>query len=61
VSNLPPAEREQLPAAPLVMVAYAFVWAMLFGYLWSIWRRLGVVEREMQGLAGRVEEAGKRR
>jgi CcmD family protein len=59
VSALPSA-REQLPAAPLLMAAYAFVWLMLIGYLWSIWRRLAVVERELQSVSRRVEEAGRR-
>jgi hypothetical protein len=33
---------------------------MLIGYLWSIWRRLAVVERELQSVSRRVEEAGRR-
>ena len=52
VANLPAPEREQLPAAPLVMAAYAVVWVMVFGYLWSIWRRLGAVERELRACRG---------
>ena len=32
--------KEQLPAAPLVMAAYAVAWLVIFGYVWSIWRRL---------------------
>ena len=61
VANLPPVAHEQLPAAPLVMTAYAFVWALLLGYLGTIWRRLGAIEREMRGLASRVEHAGGQR
>jgi len=60
VANLPDALPEQLPAAPLVLAAYAFVWVMVLGYLWSIWRRLGAVEREMKGLESRIQEAGRR-
>jgi CcmD family protein len=44
---------EQLPAAPLLITAYAFVWIALFVYVWSIWRRLGAVEREMRALEQR--------
>jgi CcmD family protein len=51
VSELPPAE--QLPAAPLLVAAYAFVWVALMVYLWSIWRRLSKVEAEMRTLAER--------
>ena len=60
VSNLPDPVREQLPAAPMVMVAYAFVWAMVIGYVWSLWRRLAAVERELKAVSQRVEEAGRR-
>jgi CcmD family protein len=44
---------EQLPAAPLLIVAYAFVWVALLVYVWSIWRRLEKVEREMHALEQR--------
>lgn len=58
VENLP--QQEQLPAAPLVMGAYAVAWVAVFGYLWSIWRRLGSVERDIREVSRRVE-AGSRR
>jgi len=51
VSQLPPGD--QLPAAPLLIAAYAFVWVALMIYLWSIWRRLGKVETELQALEHR--------
>lgn len=59
VSSLP-ATQETLPAAPLVMAAYAFVWLMLMAYLWSIWRRLGAVERELTGVTRRLDELQRR-
>ncbi len=59
VDTLPSAQ-EQLPAAPLVMVAYAVAWVAVFGYLISIWTRLGRVEREIQTLNRRVEAGGRR-
>jgi hypothetical protein len=49
---------EQLPAAPLVIAAYAFVWIALMVYLWSIWRRLGKVEADMQALEQRRSRQG---
>ena len=52
VDTLPPSE--QLPAARLVIAAYAFVWLAVFGYVWSLWRRLGKVEEELQQLAKRT-------
>jgi CcmD family protein len=55
-SSLPPGD--QLPAAPLLIAAYAFVWVAVFVYVWSVWRRLTKVEAEMQALqkrAGRTE------
>ena len=51
LDSLPP--QEQLPAAPLLITAYVFVWVLLMTYLWSIARRLGKVEREMQSLQRR--------
>ena len=48
ISQLPPGDR--LPAAPLLIAAYAFVWVALLVYLWSIWRRLGKVESDLRAL-----------
>ena len=48
MNSLPPAD--QLPAAPLLISAYAFVWVALMVYMWSIWSRLGRVERELHAL-----------
>jgi CcmD family protein len=51
-NQLPPGE--QLPAAQLLIGAYGVVWLALLAYLWSIWRRLGQVERELKALARRL-------
>jgi CcmD family protein len=51
VNELPASE--QLPAAPLLVTAYIFVWLVVMFYLWTIWRRLNKVEREMRALAAR--------
>lgn len=53
VSALPQAE--QLPAAPLVIAAYAFVWVALLAYVWLLWRRMTKVERELADLQRRVD------
>ena len=53
-------QKEQLPAAPLVMAAYAAAWLVIFGYVWSIWRRLSQVEQEMASLTKRVPGANRR-
>ncbi len=44
---------EQLPAAPLLIGAYVFVWIVVFFYVWTIGRRLNKVEAEMRSLAER--------
>jgi CcmD family protein len=53
-------KQEQLPAAPLVIGAYAVAWVLIFGYMWTIWQRLGRVERELGDVQKRVD-AGARR
>lgn len=59
VENL--GNQERIPAAPLVMSAYAIAWIMVFGYLWSIWQRLNRVERELAEVSRRVPAGGARR
>jgi len=48
VSQLP--AQDQLPAAPLLVTAYSFVWITLFAYLISVGRRLTYVQREVERL-----------
>jgi CcmD family protein len=48
-------QREELPAAPLVMAAYAVAWTAILLYVWSIWRRLNRVEREIADVTRRVQ------
>ena len=54
VESLPAGD--QLPAAPLLVTAYAFVWIAVMVYLWSIWRRLNKVEDEMRALAQKAPQ-----
>lgn len=49
--DLPPVD--QLPAAPLLVAAYSFIWLAAMFYLWTIWRRLNKVEAEMRALEQR--------
>ncbi|MGE5358255.1 MAG: CcmD family protein [Bacteroidales bacterium] len=51
VKDLP--KQEDLPAAPLVMGSYAFVWVVLVVYVWSLSRRLTKVQAEMAELRRR--------
>lgn len=51
VSQLPP--EDQLPAAPLLVAAYAFVWLAAMFYVWTVWRRLRKVEDDMRALERR--------
>jgi CcmD family protein len=52
VDSVPAAD--QLPAAPLLITAYAFVWIAVMVYVWSIWRRMNKVEDEMRALAQKL-------
>ena len=54
VTGVPPGE--QIPAAPLVIATYAFFLLLMVFYLWTIWRRIGKVESEMQALDRRQSE-----
>ena len=58
VTGVPPGE--QIPAAPLVMVTYAFFLLLMLFYLWTIWRRIGKVESDMQALDRRQSGGAKR-
>jgi CcmD family protein len=49
---------EQLPSAPLVIAAYAFVWFAFVVYVWMMWRKLGKVEQELTQLSAQI---GKKR
>jgi hypothetical protein len=42
---------EQLPSAPLVIAAYAFVWLAFVVYVWVMWRKLGKVEQDLHALS----------
>jgi CcmD family protein len=48
-------EQEQLPAAPLVFVAYSVVWLALVVYVFVLWRRLTAVERELRNVSAKLQ------
>jgi len=49
---------EQLPSAPLVIAAYAFIWLAFMVYVWMMWRKLAKVEQELTHLSIQI---GKKR
>jgi len=49
-------QTERMPAAPLLIGAYAFVWVALAGYVLSVWRRVNRVEAEMRDLRARLTD-----
>ena len=51
VENAPPGE--QIPAMPLLGLAYGFIWVGVLGYVWSLARRLQKVEAELTELESR--------
>jgi CcmD family protein len=57
IDELPP--QDQLPAAPLLVAAYAFVVLALFGYLLSVARRLGAVQRDLDRLESDLKRSGR--
>ncbi len=48
MSEVPP--DEQLPAAPLVFIAYGVMWLAVLVYVVTIWRRQAVVQKELDAL-----------
>ena len=52
--------KEGLPATPLVASAYAVAWIAVLVYVWSVWRRLNKVDRELAEVARRVEPGARR-
>jgi CcmD family protein len=57
VSELPP--QEQYPVLPLLVGAYVFVVVVLFLYLFTIVRRLAVVQREVERLEADMKRTGR--
>jgi CcmD family protein len=47
---------DKVPAAPLLIAAFAFVWLATMFYVWTIWRRLNTVEREMRALEQKTSQ-----
>jgi CcmD family protein len=56
LSELPP--DDTLPAAPMLIAAYAFVWLAILFYVWRIWRRMGRLEQELTDAIARVDRPG---
>ena len=48
IDELPP--EEQMPAAPMVVAAYAFVWVAFIAYVFSLIKRVRKVEADLQTL-----------
>jgi len=57
VDQLPPTE--SMPAAPLLITAYAFVMIVLFVYVLSVARRLSVVQQELNRLDASIRQGGR--
>ena len=56
VKELPPSE--QMPAAPLLITAYAVFLILVVFYVWTIWRRLNRVDADMRALEQRMAHRG---
>jgi CcmD family protein len=46
--------------APLVAAAYGVAWAAVLVYVWTVWRRLAKVERELADVSRRLEPGERR-
>jgi hypothetical protein len=52
-------QREQVPAAPLLIGAYAFVMLALFGYVVSVSQRLGAVKTDIARLEAEIKRGSR--
>ena len=52
-------QREQVPAAPLLIGAYVFVLLALFAYLVSVSRRIGAVQADISRLEGEIKRGSR--
>lgn len=52
--NAPLNAQDTIPAPLLVGSAYAFIWIVVFAYVWSIRTRLATVERDITALDRRL-------
>jgi len=52
-------QRERMPAAPLLVAAYAFVMLALFGYVISVSRRLTAVKTDIARLESEIKRSGR--
>ena len=58
LDQLPP--QDQMPAAPLLIAAYVIVLVVFFVYVFSVARRLTVVQREIERLDADIRKSAKR-
>jgi CcmD family protein len=54
-----PKRQESMPAAPLLITAYAFVMIVLFVYVISVARRLTTVQQELNRLDANIKQGGR--
>lgn len=52
-------QRERVPAAPLLVSAYAFVLVALFAYVISLSRRMGAVKADIGRLEGEIKRGSR--
>jgi hypothetical protein len=50
------ATRENLPATPLVYIAYGFAWVALMAYVFLLWQRVGRVERDLASVTAKLAQ-----
>jgi hypothetical protein len=48
-------QHEQIPAAPLVLTAYALVWVVFVVYVFTLWRRMRRIDADLQTLASKAK------
>jgi CcmD family protein len=50
----PSSNPESIPGGTLLLVAYAFAWAVVLLYVFMVWRRSGRIERELADVTAKL-------
>jgi CcmD family protein len=57
----PAATSESFPGGTLLLVAYAFAWAVILGYVFMLWRKSTRIDRELMEVTAKLNARSAKR